>query len=126
MFAADDRFADESVSVQFLRGRLRFVAHYEGDTTTGSRVSRRTAGTARSAIRGSRARTTAGRRRAIQRAGVPLVRGRAIERTARARKLTPKQVAARTSARSSRRDAGSTTGRRRTRSVIRRARRQAR
>ena len=133
---AHDRFSDSgSVADQILgtfhngaagsSGSVTRLARlgvhcYEGDLTTGSRVSRRDASTARSAIGRSRARTTRGQQRALNRSGVANREG-VIRRQEEGRRLNQSQLRARTQARQNLRNAGTAAGRRRTQQNLRAA-----
>lgn len=118
------------VHLQISRGvgnsRLRDLGHhnYEGDRTTGRRVSQSTARRANQLARNpvNRGRPQV-QRETLRNVGLINSRGQ-LNRQAQGRTLTGQQLTARANARRQRRNAGTAAGRRATRNTIAAARRQ--
>lgn len=102
---------------------------YEGDITTGSRVSRKNVGRARAGLKKSRAKTVKGKFSAIKRGGGLTSKGakgnETLRKQVRGRKLTTGEVRNRTAARAAKKAAGTKAGRQRTTQIITEARRAA-
>lgn len=117
--------ASRQISQGLGNSRLRSLGThcYEGDMTTGPRVTRRTVGRAQQAI--GRRTNTRSQQRALRDAGLTTATGQ-LRRTGQARQLTPSELRQRTRARANARNAGTAAGRRQTNSIIAQARRQDR